>query len=214
MVAKLKGRGELLRLEIESLEREQKTLIDAIPGIEVTPNQRLEYLRNQLNLELSAKRLVILATSHNIQDNGHHLNSEFEQRLAFLIRMFAPTLLVEEWAEDRPPSFASVLAKRLGLEYTNIGTPKEEQFRTFCNAPINYPGHDGSLGRCSGAPQFYEYGPLDTQENRELRMMHNIENEMKNHAVSLLVLGLAHLHSMSSKIRQANFNVAAYSWIP
>jgi len=110
-------------------------------------------------------------------------------------------------------SLASALAGSLNISYKDVGTPQEDQFQSFCNAPINYPGHNGTLGPCQDAPPFLEYGPLGKQENREQRMAHNIQDEMKNHSVGLFIVGLAHLHSMSKRLNQAGFNVAAYFWI-
>jgi hypothetical protein len=87
-------------------------------------------------------------------------------------------------------------------------------FRTFTNATIDYPGHDGTLGPCPDAPPIREYGSLTNQENREVRMAQSIRTEMEEHNSGLLVVGFAHLHSMSMKLHAARFNVAAYSWLP
>jgi hypothetical protein len=167
----------------------------------------LKELNQELKRELSAKRVVVFGTTHGLQEQGDSQNSEFQSRLYYLIRQFAATVIMEEWASDRPPSFASSLANDRAA-YRGVGTPPEEQFRTFANAPINYPGHNGKLGPCEDAPQFYEYGPLDKQENRERRMVQNIRDAMKE----LFIVGLAHLHSISAKLKEAGFNVAAYTW--
>jgi hypothetical protein len=58
-----------------------------------------------------------------------------------------------------------------------------------------------------------EYGPLDRQENRERRMLQNIQTAMELHQVGLFLVGLGHLHSMSNKLLAANFNVTAFEWL-
>jgi hypothetical protein len=158
------------------------------------------------------KRLVVFGTAHELQNGGNIHNAEFERRLLFLIKAFKVTTLMEEWTFDRPVSFACQLAKN-HLAYKNVGTDSEARFRTFVNAPINYPGHDGTLGPCEEAPAIMEYGPLDNQENREKRMIQNIHGEMENHSAGLFIVGLAHLHSMSARLKESGFDVAAYSWI-
>ena len=199
MAEKLTGRASLLQREIEALERQERMLTDAI-GERQPPNQRLADLRQELHRELATKRLVMFGTSHDIQDKGHNYNDELSARLAFLAEKFAPTVLLEEWAADREPSFASEFASSRSIVYKNVGPPPLEEFKTLGFAPINFPGHYGTLGPCCGAPAFYEYGPLEKQENRERRMVENSLNEMKNHQVGIFVVGLAHLHSMFSLV--------------
>jgi hypothetical protein len=210
------GRSAFLKREIERLEREREVLRAAI-GDSPTPEARAAYdgrlqeLREELERELSSTRIVLLGTSHGIQKNGDPLNTELQARLSYLIRRFAATIIVEEWAHDCPPSFASTLASDR-VAYKNVSPRPEEQYRTFCNAPINHPAHNGTLGPCEDAPQFYEYGPLDKQENREKKMVTNVQEAMKDHRVGIFVVGLAHVHSISAKLREAGFNVAAYTW--
>ena len=207
MATELRGRSALLKKEIEKLELQEKAFRSSMPDFH---NPRLEELRRELTRELVTKRLVIFGTSHDAQESGDGKNSELEQRLSYLAQMFAPTILMEEWTERRAPSFVCSFANRLGLAYKNVGTPQEEQFQTFYN-PVNFPGHNGTLGPQCDAPFVCEYGPLDRQENRELRMAANIQNEMGDHQTGLFVVGLAHLGSISSKVHQAGFNVASYS---
>jgi hypothetical protein len=210
MTIALRGRSVELKEKIESLEQQQEIFRRAMPDYR---EPKLEELRRNLERELATKRLVLLATSHDAQQEGNPKNDALGKRLSYLARRFAPTILMEEWAEDCPTSFSSSFANCIAADYKNVGTPPEERFRTFCNAPIIYPGHDGTLGPCADAPEFYEYGPLEKQENRELQMTQNIEKEMKDHQVGLFVFGLAHLHSMSLKLHHLGFNVAAYSWL-
>jgi len=218
MTTELRGRSAILKHEIERLENEHEVICRRIGSqhgsgpMECTHDQKLNELRLELDREVSMKRVVVFGTTHALQEKENPQNPELQRCLSYLTEKFAVTIIMEEWADYCAESLASTLANDR-IDYTNVGTPSEEQFHTFENAPINYPGHDGTLGPCEDAPQFYEYGPLDKQENREQRMTQNIQNAMKDHSVGVFIVGLAHLHSMSAKLKQAGFNVAAYTWI-
>jgi len=216
MSRKLTGISALLRKQVERLEREielfANTGVSDLGGFQHQCADQLAQLRNELNRELETKRVVVLGTVHELQKSGHKKNAELESRLRFLIEKFAVTKLLEEWAGNQAPSFASEFAKDL-LAYKDVGTPPETMFQTFCCAQTNHPCHDGTLSPCDGAPAMNEYGPLEKQENREQRMIQTIQREMEGHDVGLFVVGLAHLHSMSLKLKQANFNVTAYAWL-
>ena len=58
-----------------------------------------------------------------------------------------------------------------------------------------------------------EYGPFEKQEAREDQMAKNVQMEMKNYETGLFILGLAHLHSIFSKLRVLGFSVTAYAWL-
>src|SRR5260370_40850484 len=140
------GRSALLNREIERLEREQEILRAAIgdsqtPEASAAYDGRLQELREELERELSSKRIVLLGTSHGIQKNGDPLNTKLQTRLSYLIRRFVATIIVEEWAHDCPPLFALTLASDR-VAYKNVSPRPEEQYGTFCNAPINHPGHN------------------------------------------------------------------------
>jgi hypothetical protein len=172
----------------------------------------LAKLRHELKMELEAKRVVVLGTDHAIQKQGDSRNPELRARLLYLIEKFAVTTLMEEWADKGGPSLASEVAKG-HIAYKNVGTPPDAEFQTFGYALINHPGHDGILDPDEDAPGMNEYGPLDKQESREQRMAQNIRTEMEGHSVGLFIVGDAHLHSMSMKLKEEHFNVTAYSWL-
>jgi hypothetical protein len=216
MASVFTGRSSLLTEEIDQLQQEiewhNKSGIPGQEEIQDERSQRLAALRQELKLELGTKRLVVLGTMHNLQLVGHHQNAEFLERLLFLIEKFSVTAIMEEWTEDQPPSVASQLAGG-PVRYKDVGTPHESAFRTYQFHPINHPAHDGILGSCFDAPSMSEYGPIDRQQNREQRMVTNIRGEMEGHRAGIFIVGLAHLHSMSTKLKEAGFNVSAYSWL-
>ena len=107
-------------------------------------------------------RIVILATEHWYQCQGHFLNSKFEKRLCYLAKRFNPQIVLEEWSEKEPQSFAARFAATEKLSRKNVGTPDEAQFRTYKH-PVNYPGHDGTLKADEDAPSLSEYGPIEVR---------------------------------------------------
>lgn len=160
------------------------------------------------------KNVVMLATVHEYQMLGSNRNSELGERLAYLKSKFNVQVVLEEWSEQQGQSFAATFAAKSGLAWANVGTPDEEQFRTYRCPPINHPAHDGALQPPDwDAPSMSEYGPFKTQEARENEMTKNIRAEMENRQSALFVLGLAHLHSLLSKLLVLGFNVTGYSWL-
>ena len=158
------------------------------------------------------KKVVLLATVHQNQIKGLGNNSGLEDRLKYLISRLGVQNVMEEWSDKHGPSVARELTTKLGLRWANVGTPEEEQFRTY-TGPINFPGHDGTLQPVDwDAPGMYEYGPFENQEARESRMATNIRAEMASHEIGLFVCGLAHLHSLFSKLRALEFEVLGFSF--
>jgi hypothetical protein len=154
----------------------------------------------------------MLATVHQLQKSGHFLNGELEDRLRYLREKFSFEIILEEWSKNQSPSFAADYANKLHLKWQDIGTSKEEQFSTYTN-PINHPGHDGTLDSDPDAPELSEYGPYERQENREKQMLKNIQEKMGNHEVGLLIVGIAHLHSLFGKLESNGFKTTAYNWL-
>jgi len=153
----------------------------------------------------------VLATDHGSQKLGNRRNGELERRLEYLYRNFGVQLFMEEWASNQGESVAKEVALRLDIKWVNIGTPEEPQYRTY-TGPIDYPGHDGPF-QDSEAPTMYAYGPFDNQEARENRMTENIIAAMKHYGTGLLVIGLAHLHSLTAKLNSAGFSVNSFQWL-
>lgn len=196
--------GDIARLEQSGIQRDENW--------QAAESKRLSRLRRELELEVSRKRVVVLGTIHEYQMAGRPLNSELCSRIEFLIGQFAATTILEEWTENGSQSCVCLNFKDR-FEYANVGPPCEGKFSTYVCHPVNHPAHDGILGTCDDAPSMSEYGPLDHQENREIRMLQNINRAMEKHHVGLFIAGLAHLHSMSTKLKAAKFNVSAYSWL-
>jgi hypothetical protein len=157
------------------------------------------------------KSLVMLAIVHSCQEPGNTQASDFEERLDYLRSKFDAQVILEEWA-DAEQSVTALWAKKLGLRWANIGTPDEARFQTF-SGPINFRWHKGTLQPPDvHAPAIYEYGPFENQEAREKCIVKNIQAAMESHEAGLLVVGLAHTHSLFGKLQSAGLKVTAYTW--
>jgi hypothetical protein len=162
---------------------------------------------------------VVLASVHKYQEAGNDRNSELGKRLTYLSSKFGADIVMEEWLEALGESFAQGFAAKSKLDWGNVGTPDEPQYRTYaCSGCIKHPGYDGVLKPYDpehdpDAPWMDEYGPFEKQENREIRMAANVQAEMADHKTGLLILGAAHLHSVVGKLRCLGFKVFAFSWL-
>jgi len=164
------------------------------------------------------KNVVMLATTHQHQMATSDAASGLGKCLNYLESRFKVQrsvdlqIVMEEWHENLGETVAREFATRSGLRWASVGTPDEEQFRTY-RGPICFPGHNGTLQSDGDAPEMYEYGPFENQEARERRMTENVQTEMENYEGGLLVVGLAHTHSLFGKLQSAGFSVAAFSWL-
>jgi hypothetical protein len=159
------------------------------------------------------KSIVLFATVHEYQIRGSNQNSQPTRRLDYLRSRLGAQIVMEEWANKHGQSVAAEWAATLGLHWANVGTPDEPEFRTY-TGPINYPGHDGSLQPPDwDAPGMSEYGPFENQEAREIRMVENVRREMERFENGFFLLGLAHLHSLSGRLRSAGFETKGFSWL-
>jgi hypothetical protein len=156
---------------------------------------------------MSPKKVIVLGTYHEVQHVGHHLNARFRGAIELLIQEYGVQIILEEWWYKPEPSFAASLATAT-LKYANIGTPNEPRFKTSTECLNNNPPtYDPSK------PRLQEYGPLDVQELREKYMTERISEFMKPCNVGLLIIGLAHLHSIISKLTQFGFEVHGYNFV-
>jgi hypothetical protein len=156
------------------------------------------------------KKIVILAIAHEYQRLGNPGNAKLEECLAYLSRKFKVQIVMEEWTEEQGPTFAAELAPKLGLDFAKIGTPDDEPFRT-CWPQISHPSHNGTLPYDPDAPSMlHEYGPLDTENAREEQMVRSIRKKMEDYTRGLFIVGIAHTHSLHSKLVSMGFDVTSY----
>jgi hypothetical protein len=119
----------------------------------------------------------------------------------FILDKERPDIVLEEWSDIGPASFASTVAGDRIIYWLDIGTPNKPEFATH--------DHTWALDFTAGSAKIRAYGPIDVQERREKVMCKNISDAMKSYQKALIVLGLAHLHSMFMKLEE-EFEVSAY----
>jgi hypothetical protein len=164
------------------------------------------------------KSVVMLSTMHELQMSTNDRSSELKKCLAYLKSEFKAQksvdiqVVMEEWHDDRGESAAREFATRSGLQWANVGTPDEGQFRTYRN-PICFCAHNGTLRSDGNAPQMREYGPFEKQEARENRMVQNVRAAMQKYESGILIVGDNHLHSIFGKLRSSGFNVCGFSYL-
>jgi hypothetical protein len=164
------------------------------------------------------ENVVMLSTTHHRQMSANDASSELGKCLDYLRLTFKEQkavdvqIVMEEWHENLGETVVKEFATKSGLQWANVGTPDEAQFRTY-TGPICFPGHNGTLQPDEDAPGMYEYGPFENQETREKRMVQNVGAEMENYKSRILVLGLAHMHSVFEKLQASGFKVYGYSYL-
>ncbi len=165
---------------------------------------------NDLPMTHARKKIVILAIAHDYQRLGNPGNAKLEECVAYLSRKFKVQIVMEEWTEEQEQTFAAELAPKLGLEFAKIGTPDDEPFRA-CWPQISHPDHDGTLPYDPDAPSMLnEYGPLDAQNAREEQMLRSIRKKMEDYKGGIFIVGIAHTHSLYSKLVALGFDVTSY----
>jgi hypothetical protein len=156
------------------------------------------------------KKIVILAIAHECQRLGDAGNAKLEECVAYLNRKFKVQILMEEWTEEQGQTYTAELAPKLGLDFAKIGTPDDEPFRS-CWPQISHPAHDGTLPYDPDAPSMlHEYGPLDTENAREEQMVRSIRKRMEDYTGGMFIVGIAHTHSLHSKLVSMGFDVTSY----
>ena len=155
----------------------------------------------------------MLGTTHGHQMTECQNEFGFEKCLEWLKKTFHYLIILEEWSEKHGNSVGEQYAMKSNVQWRNVGTSEKPEYETF-TGPVNFPGHNGTIRTHDrNAPPMYEYGPFENQEAREKQMTRNIKAEMEGFDCGLYICGLAHTHSMFSKLRAVGFTVTAYSWL-
>lgn len=145
-------------------------------------------------------RLTLFGTKHH---EASKAPPYMQGAIDLLIDKFKPDVILEEWSSTRPQSLADAVAKSRGIPWEDIGTPSTDEFETYNETyALDFPMGPANLRR---------HGPLDVQEKREAAMCKNIQTAMSTRNASLIVIGVAHLHSMFMKLSK-DFEVKAYAF--
>jgi hypothetical protein len=146
------------------------------------------------------KKLILFGTRHHDEKN---MPSQIRDALTVIIDKYTPQIVLEEWAESRGNSGAAAVCKdKGGLMWKSIGTPNTPEFTSYgLTYALDFPS----------SANIQRYGPISVQENREKLMCENITAAMASIERALVVIGLAHLHSMLMKL-SSEFNVEGFGF--
>jgi hypothetical protein len=149
---------------------------------------------------MSKKRVTLLGTMHY---NVRNAPAGVRERYEFIIDQIQPQVVLEEWSiVQKDQSAAASAADSKGVPWVNIGTPASEEFWTFGQTyALDFPN----------STNIPKYGPLAAQEKRETAMCENIRDAMATHDSAVIVIGLAHLHSIYAKLAN-DFDVDGYGF--
>jgi len=146
------------------------------------------------------KKLVLFGTRHH---DEKRMPAQIRDALSVIIDKCAPQIVLEEWAESRGKSGAAAVCEKTGgLIWKSIGTPATQEFTTY--------DHTYALDFPSSA-NTQRYGPIPVQEKREKVMYENITAAMSSMESALVIMGLAHLHSMLVKLSK-EFDVKGFAF--
>jgi hypothetical protein len=145
------------------------------------------------------KKVTLFGTTHCDVTNAPE---GLQDAYVFILNEIEPQVVLEEWSTvQKHRSAAAAAADNKNVPWESIGTPAEDRFWTFGPSDaLGFPSASGLL----------QYGPIANQESREVAMCENIQRAMETRETALLVIGLAHLHSMFVKL-SPEFDVKGYA---
>jgi hypothetical protein len=143
------------------------------------------------------KELILLGTRHY---NENNMPGQNRAAMTFIIDDCSPQIVLEEWSEaQKITSGIAAVCNGKGVIWKSIGTPDTQEFTTYHGIYLDFPSS-------ANIPQ---YGPIGTQEKREQAMCQIVAAAMLSVDLALVVIGLAHLHSMFLKL-SGQFDVKGY----
>ena len=154
-------------------------------------------------------KVIVLGTNHDVQEKDYKGTNEFRRVLEYVIRVWQPQVVMEEWTSTKGSTVGQRLVaelklkRKLEVEWANVGTPSQPKFETLPTLfdPLETPPM--VLNR---------YGSLDVQMEREEYMLNQLAQSMQGMECGLFIVGLAHLHSMSEKLLARDFEVEVILW--
>jgi hypothetical protein len=149
---------------------------------------------------MSHKQLILFGTRHWTTSN---IPREIRESLKVLIEKFEPDVALEEWSSTQTEkSGLADVCDSMTLPWETIGTPPKPIFKTCDHTEAaDFPTSANVI----------RYGPFPTQEMREEVMCQNVVCAMSSRNAALVVVGVAHLHSMLAKLSK-NFEVQGYAY--
>src|SRR5690242_19061128 len=139
---------------------------------------------------MTKKRLAVCGTRHYSDRN---IPSEIRAALELTLVKHRAKIGLEEWSDTRRDrsGFKSVCDAK-AVPWADIGTPPTVEYTTYdVTLALDFPG----------PANIRQHGPFDIQERREEMMRTNVINALSSHESGVLVVGVAHLQSMSMKLK-------------
>lgn len=161
---------------------------------------------------MSNKHLVIIGTAHEFQlddDTKNPWTKEFRAMLLNVMKSESDPveIILEEWADWRGTSIGKNLESD-NLKWHKINPPTTSEYKTDNAGRIGHYGPDAPCAYLS-LPQH----PFEPHELRESYMVNSVIDAMGTRSNGLIIVGMAHIHSLMAKLRAAGFEVIAGTWL-
>ena len=148
-------------------------------------------------------KILTIGTTRQIQEGDYENTEKFKRVLAYLSIHFGVQIIMEEWTSLKGDTVAKRLAAERKIDWRNIVTPSTAEMKTAARLVDIWQGSMIFISR---------YGPVDAQTRRECSMLEEIRTAMNGKEIGLLILGWAHLHSLSERLVRAGFEVEPFYW--
>jgi hypothetical protein len=156
-----------------------------------------------------SKKIVLITTEHWFQDHDCSAQGELWNILLYLVEIYAPQVILEEWKLDDSETLGRKIANaKLSGAWRSISPPRELKL----NWPVD-PEHDGRGYRNLDGLTLLEYGPIKLQTDREKYMIERIQEETRESKTGLVIAGLAHHQSLAEKLTNLGYVVEAFCWV-
>jgi hypothetical protein len=156
-------------------------------------------------VNLTAKSVLMIGTAHDFQTVGNPCEKQFYEMLASVVSNYKIQIILEEWNDSRGTAIGKTLMTPQ-LRWENVGTQDFPEYDTSTAKWINFdPYQPVHL-------MLRDY-PYEVQEKREEFMVERIKELMIDYERGLFVVGMAHLHSMMTKLRMAGFDIESGNWL-
>jgi hypothetical protein len=159
-------------------------------------------------MEDEMKTILMIGTAHEFQgaSETNPWRREFREMLSSVLERYRIQIILEEWSARRGEAIGKTLETK-EIKWHNVSTPPGvAEFDTYA-APINFEPDPDWPSYLS----FRQY-PFEVQEKREQFMLERIVEYMSERERGLLVVGMNHLHSLTSKLLAHQFEVTCGNW--
>jgi|ERR1700676_4512866 hypothetical protein len=151
---------------------------------------------------MNNKKIVLVTTDHWTQWKDYSPHGEFLNIALYLVKAYAPEVILEEWREDESQkTIAAQIADKTKVTggWHNI-SPSPSLNLSWSNHFRNLDGL-----------RLTEYGPVNLQTAREQHMLNRVQEAMVGAQTGLVIAGSAHHHSLAEKLTASGFCVDSFA---